>query len=35
MVLPRFSWRAVLGASIALLPLALIVRVWLAVLFNP
>jgi hypothetical protein len=33
MALLRFSWRAVLGASIALLPLALIVRVWLAVLF--
>jgi polyferredoxin len=34
MALLRFSWRAVLGASIALLSLALIVWVWLAVLFG-
>lgn len=32
--LQRFSWRAVAGWGIALLPLILIVRVWLSVLFG-
>ena len=34
MCLMRFSWRAVAGLAIALSPLALIVRVWLSVLFG-
>jgi len=34
MCLARFSWRAVAGLALALLPLGLMLRVWLAVLFG-
>jgi len=34
MCLVRFSWRAVAGLAVVLVPLGLIVRVWLSVLFG-